>query len=268
MNHVSKVKKIFENSESSQAKLRNEQNFLFARSKTLIDFSQLKKQDDNLLISENQSQNFKNSKRQFERQQSDNSTYRSVRRSPAFRRVNGPTAIATADAKLTRPTSELEYLATSETIKKALKSPLPPGPPPTKPPRIFTSPLSTFTVSLAKNNANHPPKEANSNLNSIEHNFKNKLQISDKKHFDKEAEEKIYMQPFAHLKKSFTINDNKFSNKLASPSSSKTEELHYLCTDIFDEHTNLAIQQDSSGSSRRSSLNSGNHNLSEIDKVR
>lgn len=211
MSHVSKVRKIFENQDNLQSlpdfpsiKIRNHNNqdpfhtSRFKRSQTLIDFSKFNN-NRNISGDDDESSNGETDKRdhveeknqnsverkflneshshRFERQNSDNSetSYRSIRRSPAFRRadaekkkpVTPPKSIKltrqnpitpvkidhqTVEKTLKPQIDELEYLATSDTIKKALKSPLPQGPAPKKPPRVFAiaSPvnLSHRTINL------------------------------------------------------------------------------------------------------------------------
>lgn len=349
--YVQTVRKIFENQDLQTLRdfpsitIRNhkdpfQDNNRFKRSQTLIDFSKFNNNNNNnhtisgddesnhgetgkrddRKAEKNQNSveriNLNDSQRRFERQNSDNSetSYRSIRRSPAFRRaeaekkkpVTPPKSI-----KLTRQNpvvtvkkqiDELEYLATSDTIKKALKSPLPLGPPPAKPPRIFAA---TSPANLSQNKPINLEKETlqvqSATHNKIKLELENKLLIKPKILPKKKAEEKkgigtllqciitpcsidpiyketilreqaqkqrafseekIYMEPFAHLDKDFATNDNSFNTKLvesSSPSSSsKTEELHYMCTNILDQTNNNfhnnPYHQDSSGDSRRSSF--------------
>lgn len=210
MSHVSKVRKIFENQDNLQSlpdfpsiTIRNHNNqdpfhtSRFKRSQTLIDFSKFNNNrnisgDDDESNGETDKRDHVEEKNQnsverkflneshshrFERQNSDNSetSYRSIRRSPAFRRADAEKKKPVTPPKSTKLTrqnpitpvkidhqtvektlkpqiDELEYLATSDTIKKALKSPLPQGPAPKKPPRVFAiaSPvnLSHRTINL------------------------------------------------------------------------------------------------------------------------
>lgn len=357
MSHVKKVRELFENHDLesldfSPLRLRNNKDKpfdTFKRAQTLIDFSRfdannsdlhhhgenVKSQDQheekntqNSLERKNESQ----SRRQFERQSSNNSdssTYRSVRRSPAFRRaeaekkkpVTPPKAVKLArQSPIAKPVAkkelvdELQYIATSDTIKKALRSPLPPGPAPKKPPRTFAagSPQNSPSKDINDIEAEfekrrEAPKEpkVQSPVDSIKLELEKKLQIKPKTLPKKRAEEKktlgnifqciiptcsidpiykehirreqaqkrqiddekIYMEPFAHLDKEFSLNDNSFSAATTTPI--KTEELHYMCTNlnIFDQTNNNSQQQCSD--SRRSSLDEDNNyystNSSEVE---
>lgn len=360
MNHVAKVRKVFENREfesldinlsSSSIAIRNNHNKdpfncnRFKRSQTLIDFSKFKngsKNDDDDEENENvrngeidqvkrhhrqvEEKNQKsverknlNDSRRFERQNSDNSdsSYRSVRRSPAFRRADNEKkkpVTPPKNIKLTRQSpiipirkqvDELEYLATSETIKKALKSPLPTGPAPKKPPRIFASSpgVTNKEIIIEKKKAEDlqvqselvfkkfdtptnkskeiPKKSFGSLLQciitpcSIDPIYKEQI-----KRERIQRQEEIYMEPFAHLDKDFNLNDNNCSTLLTeSPSSSsssqlpqqstKTEELHYMCTNILDQtNNNCSFIEGSSLDNNQNSVSPFDVDMNEsFDKV-
>lgn len=359
MSHVKQVRKIFENNELesldiSPLQLRNkDQPFhTFKRAQTLIDFRRFDKKCDfqngenveqqqqrreektpNSLDRENESQ----ARRHFERQNSNNSdssTYRSVRRSPAFRRADAEKKPVTPPkVKLTRQSpitkhavkkeiiDELQYIASSETIKKALRSPLPPGPAPKKPPRTFaaTSPQSSPSrdINIAaelEKREDLKEQQVQSPIDSIKLELEKKLHIKPKSQLPKKRveekktlgnifqciiptcsidpiykeqirreqsqkrpidDEQIYMEPFAHNAKEFNLNDNSFSSSLSSSATTatpaKTEELHYMCTNlnIFDQTNNNINHQQSASDSRRSSLDEDNNyystNSSEIE---
>lgn len=361
MSHVKKVREIFESHKNpelesldiSQLRLRNSKDqpfHTFKRSQTLIDFRRLNIDDDedgekHLNGKQHEEKTAQNSverkndsqRRQFERQNSNNSdssTYRSVRRSPAFRRaedlkkpVTPPKVIKlTRQSPIAKPAvkkelfDELQYLASSETIKKALRSPLPAGPAPPKPPRTFVaSPQITPTreINIAaefEKREDLKEPQVQSPIAAIQLELEKKLQIKPKTLPKKKAEdqkktlgnifqciiptcsidpiykeqikreqafkrddEKIYMEPFAHLDKEFNSNDNSFSSNLSSTpatnkSPAKTEELHYMCTNlnIFDQTNNsINNNQQYHSDSRRSSLDEENNyystNSSEVE---
>lgn len=375
MSHVKKVREIFESHNnpvlesldiSPHVRLRNHNKdnssiHTFKRAQTLIDFRRSsndlshgenlngsqkeqrhsregeEKQDS--AERENESQS-----RRFERQSSsnsDSSTYRSVRRSPAFRRADDLKKKPVTPPKIVKLTrqspiaksvvkkelfDELQYIATSETIKKALRSPLPAGPAPPKPPRTFgASPQNSpsHEINIASEfEKREDPKEQNqvqspTPISAIQFELEKKLQVKPKTLLKKKIEEKktlgalfqciiptcsidpiykeqikreahrreeekIYMEPFAHLDKEFNSNDNNFSSNLSStsvtttnsPPPAKTEELHYMCTNlnIFDQ-TNNNINNNNhqhKSDSRRSSLDEENNyystNSSEVDE--
>jgi hypothetical protein len=359
--HVKKVREIFESHNHNQLesldipqiRLRNSKDspfHTFKRSQTLIDFRRHNSDDENgenlngtLEREEKTAQDSFERKsdsprRQFERQNSNNSdssTYRSVRRSPAFRRaedlkkpVTPPKVVKlTRQSPIAKPAvkkellEELQYLATSETIKKALRSPLPAGPAPPKPPRTFgaspqSSPSREINIAAEfENSSREDLKEVvqSPQVATIQLELEKKLQIKPKilpkkrveekktlgnifqciiptcsidpiykeqikrEQAQKKDDEKIYMEPFAHLDKEFNSNDNSFSSNLSSTPASiaspaKTEELHYMCTNlnIFDQTNNINNNQQHNSDSRRSSLDEDNNyyystNSSEVD---
>lgn len=271
MNQVQILKSRFENLNSDinsldLSSLRQKSSppiKTFSRSATCIDFSKFRLEDiAKDPVKEEQV------KPQFQRQSSNSSSssYKSIRRSPAFRfdAQTRPSVIKSIVAPVKRvEMDELEYLSTSATIKKALMKPLPTGSPPKKPPRTFLSPQ------YPKKNETEPVAERFKKLKISPNTLPKKTTKTDEKkplgsflnciispcsidpiyyeHIKNEqalkqrADESIYMEPFAHLKNDFAINNNNSSNK--SPRAQ--EELHYMCT-VLDPQT-----MDSNGNSTK-----------------
>lgn len=295
MSHVQNIKKRFENLNLSSeidslvdiAPLRVKsglQNNSFQRSATLFEFGSPNKSDKSNEDEDSRDEN------PFQRQNSDSSSsYKSLRRSQAFRldiqrKPNlavTKTTPTSSTTKLKRHNAikyvspqnkfpqfdEIQYLATSETIKKALNKPLPQGPAPKKPPRTFTSSPKTSPVeetvklcddlekvtiqqnvykskindarrvrTLPKASEKRSDKRGISSfLNciiqpcSIDPIYYEQTVQERRQRIDSQSEEKIYMEPYEHL------NFMKSQPEDASP---KTEELHYMCTDIIDQSSN------------------------------
>lgn len=254
MNQVQLLKSRFEklNSEVvespdvAQIRAKSEPPAKFTRSATCIDFSKLRLDEVKKEPSKEDSV-----KPQFQRQlsNSSSSSYKSIRRSPAFRfdAQTRPSVVKSVvkeiPVKKKIDVDEIEYLTSSATIKKALMKPLPTGSPPKKPPRTFLSPqLQKKEVSpepirnrieTLKISPNTLPKKAiktedkkaiSSFLNciispcSIDPIYYE--QIRNEQSRNRLEEESIYMEPYAHLKKDFNSN----------PSPKANDELHYMCT--------------------------------------
>ena len=168
----------------------------FQRSATCIDFSKLNLNENGKTTTEAENQLPKQNRfNQFQRQSSTSSTCsnKSIRRSPAFRleKHNKPSLkpikVQPKDPVLTKPAIDLiideaEYLRTSETIKKALKNPLPLGPPPKKPPRTFDSPIRDVSIvdELEKRSIEMKPVDEQPQLQQKIHFLENNLKITSK----------------------------------------------------------------------------------------
>lgn len=258
MNQVQLLKSRFEklNSEVVESpdvvpiRSKSEPPAKFARSVTCIDFSKLRLDEVKKDSSKEEPV-----KPQFQRQlsSSSNSSYKSIRRSPAFRfdPQTRPSVLKSVTkeipVKKTVEVDEIEYLTTSATIKKALMKPLPTGSPPKKPPRTFLSPqmqkkevspeptnkplrnqLPTLKISpntLPKKTIKTEEKKAISSfLNciispcSIDPIYYEQIRNEQSRY--RHEEETIYMEPYAHLKKDFNSN----------PPPKANDELHYMCT--------------------------------------
>lgn len=288
MNQVQLLKSRFENLNNSDiesldiAVLRekSEPPIKFSRSATCIDFSKLR-------TKETAKEPVKEKPFQRQSSNSSSSSYKSIRRSPAFRfdaqaRPSVKSLIKNSPkedtAKKSIDFNEQEYLNTSATIKKALLKPLPTGSPPKKPPRTFMSPdcsrksdkevpfkpiqkriqqLNISPNTLPKKTAKTADKKGISNfLNciispcSIDPIYYE--QIRRERPFQREPEETIYMEPFAHLKEGFNSSDNNNSSMIAKA----PEELHYMCT-VLDPpapDTNGNLPNDEQKDPKRSSL--------------
>lgn len=235
MNHVQAIKNQFERlNVSDQPQLRETKSF--KRAATLMDFSSFQLNGNG-----EASPKIQRESPQFQRQDSNS---KSVRRRGAFRLEKKPEVVKSpVKERNCEFDDELQYLATSETIKKALKQPLPQGTPPKKPPRTFAStPLSSPIVEVKE----FPPspvktmpklKDGIKFLNciispcSIDPIYyeqikaeKRKMLQSDEDN-ETEEEEQIYMEPTLHK---FDVVTKK----------EKPEELHYMCTNIIDQTFN------------------------------
>jgi len=245
--------------ESQSLRIKRSSPVKFQRSATCIDFSKLKidNDDDDEQMSEEPPKENKEPKFQFQRQTSNssNASYKSVRRSPAFRldKQNKPQLAKPASPpKDKTEVDELEYLQTSETIKKALRSPLPTGPPPKKPPRAFNLPvLDAEIIKKFEQKRKVSPNTLPSTKRISKPEEKKSIsqffncivapchandpiyyeQMKNEQYRQQEAEETIYMEPYAHLNKDFDNN-----NSSSSCSSNKNEELHYMVT-VLDAST-------------------------------
>lgn len=288
MNHVQMIRKRFEdlNSEIDSlvdfAPLRDKANRpsdLFKRSATLIEFSSSRKREFETSPEIQQ----KDKPFDFQRQHSNNSnsSYKSVRRSQAFRldvdkpnlaKSNSPTT-----SKLRRQNAikynfspnksqfdEIQYLASSDTIKKALKQPLPQGPAPKKPPRTFAASPKTSPInddnnllsdierltnqfdsnSIQKISVNNYDKRTRTLPKAIDKkddkkgisSFLNCIispctidpiyyeQIKHERKLNSKDSEDIYMEPYEHLQHMMSTS---------ADSNNKTE-LHYMCTNLID----------------------------------
>lgn len=266
--------------EKAPLRLRRPQ---FKRSATCIDFSKLKinevpKKVDSPPIFQRQLSN------------SSNSSYKSIKRSPAFRadaqkRPSVIKSVTKADpVKKKQEVDELEYLCTSATIKKALLKPLPTGSPPQKPPRVFLSPQFAKKENSSEKVQNRIQKLKIS-PNTLQTKATKATKTEDRKQIGggllnciiapcsidpiyyeqirkekkiKDSEETIYMEPYAHLKKDFVNNNQKDS------SSKHNEELHYMCTVLDPQSPEL--NGNTSTEDRRSSLETSS-DLENYEKV-
>ena len=298
MNHVQMIRKRFEdlnlNSEIDSlvdfTPLRDKSRRptdLFKRSATLIEFSSSRKRDfeSSPEIQEKDKQPFN-----FQRQHSNssNSSYKSVRRSQAFRldvdKPNVTKSSSPTTSKLRRQNAikynfspnkaqvdELQYLASSETIKKALKQPLPQGPAPKKPPRTFaaspkTSPTNddnNFISDIEKLTSKFNSDSVQISVNNLDKRtrtlpktFDNKKDDNNKKGISSFLNciispcsiDPIYYEQIKHEQKLNSMVDNEeiymepfehfHHSKPSSPESNNTTELHYLCTNLIDQTNN------------------------------
>jgi hypothetical protein len=293
MNHVQLIRKRFEELNLASdidslvnlrdSPLRDKESRPFKRSATLIEFSSSSRNREFQTSPEIQQ---KDKPFNFERQHSNNSnsSYKSVRRSQAFRldvdKPNLAKSSSPTTSKLRRQNAikynfspnktqfdELQYLASSETIKKALKQPLPEGPAPKKPPRTFaaspkTSPinddnnllrdLEKITNQFASNNVRISVNNIDNNRNRTLPKTADKKddkkgissflnciispcsidpiyyeQIRHERKLNSKENEDIYMEPYEHL--SHMNNSADANNKT---------ELHYLCTNLIDQTNN------------------------------
>lgn len=230
--------------------------FTFKRSATCIDFNKLQSGNDN----EN-NKNIKNeikSDSSFDRPTSENSKRGSIiRRSPAFRlHKNEKPAIGKAkDEKRHQhqlaPPSILpsDYAYLSGTLRKALKQPLPIGPPPKKPPRTFESPIkeivplptleSSEESSNSSSNQNltkipeissiESKKSAESSRDCENHYYDTVSSVS----YQDESEEPIYSEPVIHRPRE-SMNTSCCSN---SDHLSDAGDLHYMVSQILSSLT-------------------------------
>lgn len=277
-------------------RVKKEPQLKFARSATCIDFSrfrlsEVKKEPENLPKKVVSPVNHPTFQRQLSN--SSNTSQKSIRRSPAFRfDANCRPSIVKSltkddqDKRKTEIDKELQYLASSVTIKKALMRPLPKGSPPKKPPRAFLSPPPDFSP-LASESLQSRIQKLKAQPSRISPNTlpkKNSVKTDDKKAISsflnciispcsidpiyyeqirreqkhkREEPEQIYMEPYEHLLyKDFQSNVK-----------SSKEELHYMCTDLSgssDFNGNSSSREDVD--ERRSSLESSD--IEDYEKVR
>ncbi|XP_063700995.1 DENN domain-containing protein 2B-like [Culicoides brevitarsis] len=137
----------------------------------------------------------------------------SIKRSPAFRKTGDRAT------KLPSPTSdekkslEPEFVNLTDTLKKALKQPLPKGDPPRKPKRTFETNIEELGyVEICKNKAK-PRKRPEC------------LIISSPKSPEAE-QEPVYMDPQFCVKAECCSHTN------------NTKDLHYMCSAVKDTHEN------------------------------
>lgn len=289
MNQVQLLKNRFEKLNSHETSVeslditpiraKSEPPIKLDRAVTCIDFSKLNIKE---------SPKAKEEPPKFQRQTSNSSTssYKSVRRSPAFRfdAQTRPSVVKSVakdvPVKQQAEIDELEYLSTSATIKKALLKPLPTGSPPKKPPRTFLStefPKKSETeLTPVQSPLTKPRVSPNTLPKKAEKTEDRKPQIAsflnciispcsiDPIYYEqirseqrlKQLEESIYMEPFAHLKKDFANNN--------AESSPKSEELHYMCT-VLDPQPADVNGNTSKEEKRRASLESSD--LEDYEKV-
>jgi hypothetical protein len=187
----------------------------------------------------------RNCDKNVNRETSDNSFInKCLKRSPAFRFNQDKTrasvhshpglnksSTATVKKLNQNTQDELQYLNTSETIKRALLKPLPIGLPPKKPPRIFNK-SDENSPSVSSSSSSTPNKEI--------------------------ADGVIYMEPFAHLKMS--------KSPVKEP-----EQLHYMCTDLNIGQSPQLTNNSYNSNQQISSSNQNDTNMNEkksIEKVR
>lgn len=316
MNHVQIIKNRFEKLNNSKeiesldiTPLRTERFSKFQRSATLIDFSRFKLDDDNngeinlhdeVIGKTTDPVNQKKSdSRQFIRQNSigSNSSYKSIRRSPAFRldvqkkpnllknspasptKITRQSPLRPNPANRERPqVDELQYIATSETIKKALKKPLPNTPAPPKPPRTFAasprnSPIKDNVCIVTefekkRNELRHSPENIRIQVNDLERKLQIKPNTFPKKAVKADSrdrkgistflnciispcsidpiyyeqvkrEQRLLKRDTGEEEEEEEIYSEPFVHLEKSKSNFKpTEELHYMCTNILDQTNN------------------------------
>lgn len=267
MSQVRLLKNRFEKLDIASASVHHGKVALRSRSATCIDFSNLKsnevpEKDTKEVIS-----------RDFQRQlsNSSNSSYKSIKRSPAFRNdAHRPKSMTTKiyPAKKKQELDELEYLSTSATIKKALSKPLPTGSPPKKPPRLNQFPKKENSsesvqtrIQKLKANPNTLPKKATKTENkrqiggglldciispcSIDPIYYEQIRKENK--MKEPEEELIYMEPYAHLKQ----DSNSQRNSNSKQSDEQQSSVHYMCT-VLDPSSELS--GNTTTNNRRSSL--------------
>jgi hypothetical protein len=230
MNHVQALKNQFERLSVADGAEQSRESQAFRRSATLMDFSEFQLSGE---------------KAQFQRQDCNS---KSVRRRGAFRLEKKPDVLKSPAKRCEEvKEEELQYLATSETIKQALKQPLPVGSPPKKPPRTFAAtPLSSPVVEV-KDIVPKSSKIADGMklLNciiapcTVEPIYYE--QITGNSH-DDDDDEQIYMEPTLHRPIDVVTKKQ------------QPQELHYMCTNLID----LQSPQ-SHTTNEHSSLDSGGH---------
>jgi len=294
MNHVQMIRKRFEDLNLTSeidslvdfAPLRDKANRpsdSFKRSATLIEFSSRNRE----FQSTSPEIEHKDKPFNFQRQHSNNSnsSFKSVRRSQAFRldvdKPNLAKSSSPTTSKLRRQNAikynfspnkaqfdELQYLASSETIKKALKQPLPEGPAPKKPPRTFAASPKTSPINDDNNLLSDIEKITNQfisnnvqvSVNNIDKRTRTLPKTVDNKKDDKKGissflnciispcsnVDPIYYEQIKHERKLNSKQNEgiymepyehlNHMNNSADPNN-KTE-LHYLCTNLIDDQTN------------------------------
>lgn len=228
--------------------------FTFKRSATCIDFDKIRSDTNN----END-KNIKNeikSDSSFDRPTSENSKRGSIiRRSPAFRlnKNEKPAFGKSKDEKRhqihSAPPSILppDYSSLSDTLRKALKQPLPIGPPPKKPPRTFESPIKEFVPlptlesSAASSNSSsdmnlskersEPERKSLNNYHCISNDCENHYYdtVSAASHITEDEDEPIYSEPVL-FKPRESLNNSCCSN---SDHLSDAGDLHYMVSQII-----------------------------------
>lgn len=236
MNQVQQLRQHFEKLKTPDKDLNEVQKL---SPKTIGPLSPFKRSKTSLEI-------IKNCDKNVNHDNSDNSFInKCLKRSPAFRfnqdktraSVHSHPGLKSSTAAIKKLNQnvqdELQYLSTSETIKRALLKPLPIGLPPKKPPRIFNKSSENSPSVSSSSSSSTPNKEI--------------------------ADEVIYMEPFAHLKMS--------TSPVKEP-----EQLHYMCTDLNIGQSPQQLNNNSNNSNRRlSASNQNDTNMNEknsIEKVR
>lgn len=232
---------------------KKEPKFNYQRSATCISFNRNNNVDKEKVEYPKQ-ENQTDDNNRFQRH-CQNSSGRSIRRSPAFRldQQDKPNYSRNVDVKeIVSVLDEAEYLKKSDTIRRALLSPLPKGPPPKKPPRTFEKPIRDL---------NCIDTPASSKIEQIKRNFQlhTESQIDRNKHNSKKStkfnnekrafgklfgcivpchdpiyyerinsrnnsdEEQIYMEPYEHLKNKDWVNNH-------NSQVTNNSELHYMYT--------------------------------------
>lgn len=203
--------------------------------------------------------------------QTDDIRRASIKRSPAFRERSSQRVKSSApnppvpqpkpsghalpfDQQVEEAIRRNPNVNLTDTLKKALCQPLPIGPPPKKPPRVFDKPLP-----LTPPESQSPPSKIeviqinNKPVNGVavrqvasdkistfvDNNFLSCFSGCKEPVYDAVAREPIYMQPFGHLKKD---NNNIGTNGggggacAGKHSDDNNTDLHYMCTSISDSY--------------------------------
>lgn len=273
----SRVKDIllkFENKQQNDMKIKTLSpakrpvQLYIQRSATCIDFvkSQSPDKSEKYNTNEEEKNNALIISESFERAASENSSNSKrcsiIRRSPAFRMdpTNKPFIIKSKEendqedkGKNATILLPAEYPFLSDTLRKALKKPLPSGPPPTKPPRTFESPIkdipstdfepSIVDQNYVKSKVKFLNDTSTSNLNRkvarIQSPTRNTIKETRKttNTFDCEpGDENIYDEvgdDSTHIYASPVFNKNPKNNDNGSPNnnccfSSEAGDLHYM----------------------------------------
>ncbi|XP_013176770.1 PREDICTED: uncharacterized protein LOC106124541 [Papilio xuthus] len=101
------------------------------------------------------------------------------------------------------------HLVLTDTLKKALKQPLPPGPPPKKPPRVFAAPIPEATAVPQPESPEKKRKDTKKMIEKLE-------KALQRKEAQNQSNKHIYDVVEADMSKT------------------KPKEMHYLCTEVLD----------------------------------
>lgn len=159
--------------------------------------------------------------------QTDDTKRASIKRSPAFRKTGEKTTKLQGPIKSNKKefSHNFEDQILTETLKKALKQPLPTGPPPTKPKRTFETNIKEL-IHVEPANRVSPKKDKRSFSEKHAKTFKTDKNASTSALTVRKEIEPIYMDP---------CKDTNY--KCLNHASS--QDLHYMVSLL--EHLNLSI---------------------------